>query len=347
MLKYAASPAAAVMLSTTVTPEPSASHDRAGCRRRGAWSKSTAMVKTRTSSPSGHRPHCHQRCVALRPAVLRDHRVAEGSARHEHEEAQPDGHREDGGEDRGPAVLGERGSVPADAVDAVAAALDLRHRRRHGEGGEEESDDQRDLPGVLRAVREGVHEGVVSAGRGRDGVDGRGHDPRRPLIVDVGREAHHREQERQDREAGLQGQRPAVGEAVAVAEPDERVDQDRAQAVAPGEVPGVLGVELVAVHLRRHRDGAGGGHGETLCGARTSPTSSVSVSLLVTPRSDGQGGHGLGRDRCGAGRRTVPEDELDQLLHDDDGRGDADADAPLGEGQCRSCRRSAGGSRVR
>lgn len=48
------------MLSTTVTPEPSASQDRAGCRRRGEWSKITAMVTTSVSRPNGQRPHCHQ-----------------------------------------------------------------------------------------------------------------------------------------------------------------------------------------------------------------------------------------------------------------------------------------------
>ena len=92
-----------------------------------------------------------------------------------------------------------------------------------------------------------------------------GHDPGRPVLVDVGGEAGERDQERYDGQAGLERQGAAVGEAVAVPEPHERVDRDPAQSVAAGEVPGVLGVELVAIQLGRDRDGAGSAHAGRLC----------------------------------------------------------------------------------
>ena len=76
-------------------PEPSASHDRAGCRRRGAWSSRTAMVRTSRPSPTGQRRTFHQSSVRLRPAVVLDHRVAEGTAGDDHQEADADGHGED------------------------------------------------------------------------------------------------------------------------------------------------------------------------------------------------------------------------------------------------------------
>jgi hypothetical protein len=58
-LTYSASPAVAARLSSTAIPAPSASHDRAGCRRRGAWSRRTAIVATSSAIPIGHRQTFH------------------------------------------------------------------------------------------------------------------------------------------------------------------------------------------------------------------------------------------------------------------------------------------------
>ena len=60
--------------------------------------------------------------------------------------------------------------------------------------------------------------------------------------------------------ATCSARRAAVAEPVGVAEPQEGVEQQPAQADPAGQVPGVLGVELVAVHLGRDRDDARGGH---------------------------------------------------------------------------------------
>ncbi len=45
----------ATIASSTETAAPSASHDSAGCRRRGAWSSSTAIANTISATPSGQR----------------------------------------------------------------------------------------------------------------------------------------------------------------------------------------------------------------------------------------------------------------------------------------------------
>ena len=132
------------------------------------------------------------------------------------------------GEHRGPAVLRDGLAVAPDAVDAVGAALDLRHRGGHRQQREAEAEDEGDLAGLLRLVglldRRG--EGVLLACTGRQRVDDVGDDRGRPLLVEVGGEPGQGEQERHDRQAGLQGERAAVGEPVAVAEPHERLDRD-------------------------------------------------------------------------------------------------------------------------
>ena len=53
---YDASPPAASSVSSTEMAEPSASQDSAGCRRRGAWSSSTAIATTSRAVPTGQRP---------------------------------------------------------------------------------------------------------------------------------------------------------------------------------------------------------------------------------------------------------------------------------------------------
>ncbi len=60
---YAARPPVASMLSTTDTPEPSASQDTAGWRRRGEWSSSTAIAKTSSAVPTGQRATCQASTV--------------------------------------------------------------------------------------------------------------------------------------------------------------------------------------------------------------------------------------------------------------------------------------------
>ena len=164
----------------------------------------------------------------------------------------------------------------------LAPALDLGHRRRHREEREEEPEAERHLAGLL-GPGGSASTSASSPPRGRRHRVDRGRDhPGRPVVVDVGGQPGHRQHEGHDGEAGLQGQCAAVGEAVAVAEPDERPDQDRAQPVPAREVPGVLGVELVAVHLGGHRDGAGRGHGRTLC-AGGEPAGSHDGGVAVPP----------------------------------------------------------------
>jgi hypothetical protein len=158
----------------------------------------------------------------------------------------------------------ERLTVPPDPVDAVAAALDLGHRCGHGHEREGQADAERELAGLLGALLagDGARQCVVLAGAGGDRLDGAGDHARRALLVDVRGEPGEGQQERHDGEGRLQGQRPAVGEAVAVPEAHERLHDDPAQTEPPGQVPRVLGVKLVPAHLRRHGDGARGGHGQ-------------------------------------------------------------------------------------
>ncbi len=107
---------------------------------------------------------------------------------------------------------------------------------------------------------DGGGESVLLAGARRHALHGLGHHLRRPLLVEVGGQPGERQQERHHREARLQRERPAVGEAVAVAEPDERGPQQAPQPVVTRERPRVLGVQLVPVALDGDGDLAGGGH---------------------------------------------------------------------------------------
>ena len=58
-LTYAASSPVENRVSSTATPEPSASQDSPGCLRRGEWSRMTAIVNTSSTTPTGHRPMVH------------------------------------------------------------------------------------------------------------------------------------------------------------------------------------------------------------------------------------------------------------------------------------------------
>jgi hypothetical protein len=219
------------------------------------------MVKTSMASPAGRPaddvPGKERVC---RPRVLLDHRVANSTSRDEQQEARTHRHGQDRREHSRAPVLRQRLPVSTDAVDAVAASLDLRHRGDHGEEREREAEAERDLAGLLGPLHDGGRKGVVRATPGRDGLDRGCHDPGGAILVDVGSDAGERDQEGYDRQTGLQRKGAAVGEPVAVPEPHERVDRDPEQSVAAGEVPGVLGVELVAIELGRDRDGAGSGH---------------------------------------------------------------------------------------
>ena len=73
---------------------------------------------------------------------------------------------------------------------AIAAVIDKAAKG--------ETEEQRDLAGLLGATGQSVDKGVVTARRGGDGLDGHGHHRRGPLAVDVGREPHHCEQEGED-----------------------------------------------------------------------------------------------------------------------------------------------------
>ena len=118
-------------VSSTATAAPGASQERPGCRRRGAWSSSTAMVTTIRATPDRPAGDVPGVCGVCRPAVVgrpsrrrtRRRRPAAGS--------RADREREDSGQHRGAAVLLRSPPVAADAVDAVGAALDLRHRGGH------------------------------------------------------------------------------------------------------------------------------------------------------------------------------------------------------------------------
>ena len=65
-LTYAARSPVESKVSSTATPEPSASQVNAGCLRRGEWSKITAMVNTSSTTPTGHRPMVH---AVTRPSL--------------------------------------------------------------------------------------------------------------------------------------------------------------------------------------------------------------------------------------------------------------------------------------
>ena len=198
----------------------------------------------------------------LRPAVVLHHRVGERPARDQGEEADTDRDRQDRGEHRGAAVLRERLPVAADAVDAIAAPFDLRHRGGHRQQREEQAEGEGDLAGVLAGLAAGDRAGqrILLATAGGDRLD-RLRDHRcGALLVEVGDQPGERQQERHHRQTRLQRQGPAVGEAVAVSEAHERLDRDPLEAVLAHHLPGVLAVELVAVHLRGDRDRAGGGH---------------------------------------------------------------------------------------
>ena len=54
-LTYAASSPVENRVSSTATPDPSASQLNAGCLRRGEWSRRTAMVNTSNATPTGQR----------------------------------------------------------------------------------------------------------------------------------------------------------------------------------------------------------------------------------------------------------------------------------------------------
>ncbi len=196
------------------------------------------------------------------PAVVLGHRVGERTACHEQQEPRADGDGEDRGQDRGSAVLPQRRPVALDAVDPVAAALDLTHRSRHREQGEDQPDRQRDLTRALAGLGAGhrTGQGVAASGAGRDGVDRARQHPLGSLLVDVGGQAGEREHERHDRERTLQGEGAGVGEPVAVPEAHERVDEQAPDTGPTDDVPRVLGVELVTVHLGRDRNRAGGAH---------------------------------------------------------------------------------------
>ena len=249
------------MLSSTATPAPSASQERAGCRRRGAWSRTAAIASTSSAVPTGQRT-IRQTCTT---SSDQPYSTATASANAppatSSRKPRPTGAASTRGQHGGPAVLRERLPVPADPVDPVASSLDLTHGGRHRDECQQQAEHQRELAGALAAAGgRRARQRVAGRGAGGDALDRPRHHAGRLLLVDVGRQAGQGEQERQDGETGLQGQGAAVGEAVAVPEPPEGVDRDPAQAEAAGEVPGVLGVELVAVHLDRDRDQAGSRH---------------------------------------------------------------------------------------
>ena len=63
---YAASSPVENRVSSTATPEPSASQVSPGCLRRGEWSRITAMVNTSSTTPTGHRAMFH---AVTRPSL--------------------------------------------------------------------------------------------------------------------------------------------------------------------------------------------------------------------------------------------------------------------------------------
>jgi len=208
----------------------------------------------------------------------------------DHHEPDADRHREHGGQHGGAAVLVQRLAVTPDAVDAVGAALHLRECRRHRDQGEAEAERERHLAGELGLLGpfDGGGERVAVAGPGRERVDDLRHHGGRALLVEVGGEPGEGQQERHDGQARLERERPGVGEPVAVAEPHEGLDRDLAQTVVAGEVPSVLCVELVAVHLGGDGHGAGGGHGGRLGvppgrDGRSGPAAPTSGAPVSTP----------------------------------------------------------------
>ena len=110
---YAASRPVADMLSSTATPAPRASQERAGWRRRGAWSSTAAIASTSSAVPTG------QRAIRTRPAPRRPtSRTRPTSPRRTRRRppaagSRPDRCRQHGGQHGGPAVLRGAPAGPA------------------------------------------------------------------------------------------------------------------------------------------------------------------------------------------------------------------------------------------
>ena len=102
---------------------PNASHDHAGCRRRGDHRNSSAIDEIISTSASGHRASRH----ACATVVVADP-LADGVTEREHRER--DDGEQAGGECQhdGPPVLLHGGTVLLDAVEAVERPLHLSHQ---------------------------------------------------------------------------------------------------------------------------------------------------------------------------------------------------------------------------
>ena len=218
---------------------------------------------------------------AVGPAVVVDHRLAERAAADDHHEADADGHGEHRGQHRRAAVLGERpcgragcrrcGWRRARPAPSRWSSTAARSRGRARAPPRRPSRTRRTSRPPRRGRRCSPAPGDSESTTCATTAAGRSSSRSAASPVRASRNGH-------DGQAGLQGERARVGEAVAVAEPHERLHRDRPQPVAAGEVPRVEGVELVTVHLGGDGDGARGRHGRTLGPAAARSSSATADS---------------------------------------------------------------------
>ena len=164
-------------------------------------------------------------------------------------------------EQQRPAVLLEGGSVPLDPVDPVQRALDLAERRRRGDHGPDEAEDEREVA-LLRAhlprLLDRVGEDLARQPRHRvlDRVDDR---PADLEVAERGREADQRDEPLDEDEVDRVRERAGVTEAVRVAKPLVCVDDQpraprlRSVSRASSPVSSHVSGTRVAV-LMPHRD---------------------------------------------------------------------------------------------
>ena len=241
-------------------------------------------MKTSRARPAGQRAMFQARRASADQPYSCDHRVADGASGDEQQEPGADRQRQDRREHGRAPVLRQRLAVPADAVDAVAAALDLRHRRGHRERARTPARSRarprrsprtprrRRRPG-RRPSRRRVTTASIVAATTRAGRSSSMSAARPVSAIRNGTTA---------RQACSARARLLVKPSPYRNRTNESTS-DPPQAVAAGEVPGVLGVELVAVQLGRHRDGAGSGHAGQAMRARMGQAAAGPVQTVRMP----------------------------------------------------------------
>nr|WP_267128224.1 hypothetical protein [Baekduia soli] len=175
-------------------------------------------------------------------------------------------------------VLARERPVALGAVDAVGGPLDLGHRRRPRDDRGDEPGQHRGLAGVparaLLALVQRLREQVPDRARRHVGDRAR-HHAADALLVQRRRRADERDEGRQDRQRGLEGQRAGVAEAVRRAETGDRVEHQPAAPDPPQGLDGLVALQLLVAghgHRSRGRHGLGHAHrGPAPASARTPP----------------------------------------------------------------------------